>query len=80
LEKAAFYRRCCGSRIKCAFGIGTNLTNDIPETTPANIVIKMVEINGIPVVKLSDDPGKAIGDPKAIDVAKWTFSEGEYGP
>ena len=60
-------------KIGVSFGIGTHLTNDVPGTTPANIVIKLVEINDIPVVKLSDDPGKAIGDSKAIDVAKWTF-------
>jgi len=71
--KCAFYQRATAPSMKCAFGIGTHLTNDVPGTTPANIVIKLVEIDGIPVVKLSDDPGKAIGDPKAIDVAKWTF-------
>jgi nicotinate phosphoribosyltransferase len=80
IDKACLYQRASEKHIKCAFGIGTNLTNDVPGTVPANIVIKLVEIDGIPVVKLSDDPGKAIGDPKAIDVAKWTFSEGEYGP
>ena len=56
-----------------SFGIGTHLTNDVPSTIPANIVIKLIAIDGIPVIKLSDDPGKAIGDPKAINVAKWTF-------
>jgi hypothetical protein len=33
----------------------------------------MVEINGIPVVKLSEDPSKAIGDPMALAMARWTF-------
>jgi len=60
-------------KIQVSFGIGTHLTNDVPSTIPANIVIKLIAIDGIPVIKLSDDPGKAIGDPKAINVAKWTF-------
>lgn len=74
--KAVLYQRASEPHIKCAFGIGTHLTNDVEGTVPANIVIKLVEIDGVPVVKLSDDPGKAIGDPKAIDVAKWTFGIG----
>ena len=78
--KACLYQRASERHIKCAFGIGTHLTNDVRETTPANVVIKLVEIDGIPVVKLSDNPDKSIGDPKAIDVAEWTFSEGSYGP
>ncbi len=42
-----------------SFGIGTNLTNDTGHA-PINIVIKMTECNGQPVVKLSDSPGKVI--------------------
>ncbi|MFO7763868.1 MAG: nicotinate phosphoribosyltransferase [Wenzhouxiangellaceae bacterium] len=44
-------------RINVSFGIGTNLTHDTG-TDPINIVIKMTECNGQPVVKLSDSPGK----------------------
>ncbi|MDO5102319.1 MAG: nicotinate phosphoribosyltransferase [Lautropia sp.] len=40
-----------------AFGIGTNLTNDLGYT-PLQIVIKMVRCNGQPVAKLSDSPAK----------------------
>lgn len=44
---------------KPVFGIGTNLTNDVgPE--PIQIVIKMIECNGQPVAKVSDDPGKTM--------------------
>lgn len=71
--KAALYQRASEKRIGCSFGIGTHLTNDVPGTTPTNVVIKMVEIDGVPVVKLSDDPDKATGDPEALDVARWTF-------
>ena len=42
-----------------SFGIGTNLTNDTG-VDPINIVIKMTECNGQPVVKLSDSPGKVV--------------------
>lgn len=51
------YRALCG-RIHVSFGIGTNLTCDIPGVEPMNIVIKMVACNGHPVAKISDTPGK----------------------
>ena len=44
-------------RIKVAFGVGTNLTNDLG-LQALQIVIKMVECNGQPVAKISDSPGK----------------------
>ena len=44
-----------------AFGIGTNLTNDLGYE-PLQIVIKMVRCNGQPVAKLSDSPGKGMCD------------------
>ena len=59
-------------RIGVSFGIGTNLTNDLGPT-PLNIVIKLIECNGIPVVKLSDNPGKAIGDPDMIQRVRKTY-------
>ena len=48
-----------GTDLKTGFGIGTNLTNDLGYT-PLNIVMKMVELNGRPVAKLSDSPGKSM--------------------
>jgi nicotinate phosphoribosyltransferase len=48
-------------RALTAFGIGTNLTNDLGYT-PINIVIKMVRCNGQPVAKLSDSPDKNMCD------------------
>jgi nicotinate phosphoribosyltransferase len=54
------YRRFAG-RCQLAFGIGTNLTNDLgdpPNHVPLQIVIKMVKCNGQPVAKLSDTPSK----------------------
>ena len=46
-------------RARTAFGIGTNLTNDVG-FQPLNIVIKMTECNGQPVAKVSDAPGKTV--------------------
>ncbi len=51
-------------RAKVAFGIGTNLTNDLGYT-PLQIVIKMVRCNGQPVAKLSDTPSKNMCDDEA---------------
>lgn len=47
------------SRTKVSFGIGTNLTNDT-DADPLNIVIKLQYVNGHPVAKLSDVPGKTM--------------------
>ncbi len=44
-------------RARLAFGIGTNLTNDLGYQ-PLQIVMKMVRCNGQPVAKLSDTPAK----------------------
>ncbi len=44
-------------RCQLAFGIGTNLTNDLGYE-PLQIVIKMIRCNDQPVAKLSDTPSK----------------------
>jgi nicotinate phosphoribosyltransferase len=59
----ALYNACNDNNIKCGFGIGTNLVNDIPNTKPLQLVIKMVECgkdkNSLnPVAKISDSEGK----------------------
>jgi nicotinate phosphoribosyltransferase len=46
-------------RIQVAFGVGTNLTNDLGPQ-PLQIVMKMIECNGQPVAKISDAPGKTM--------------------
>jgi nicotinate phosphoribosyltransferase len=51
-----FHGRC-----QLAFGIGTNLTNDLGYE-PLQVVIKMTRCNGQPVAKLSDTPGKGMCD------------------
>ncbi len=47
------------NRANPAFGIGTNLTNDVG-FDPIQIVIKMIECNGQPVAKVSDTPNKTM--------------------
>ena len=56
----ALHRQFHG-RCQLAFGIGTNLTNDLG-AEPLQIVIKMTRCNGQPVAKLSDAPGKNMCD------------------
>ena len=66
----------CRGKIKCAFGIGTFLSNDILNVEPLRIVIKQIAVylpsgRRIFTVKISDDPGKASGDPTALAHAKY---------
>ncbi|HVJ02728.1 MAG TPA: nicotinate phosphoribosyltransferase [Sphingomonas sp.] len=61
-------------RVRLSFGWGTNLTNDFRGCDPGggtgldpiSLVAKVVEANGRPAVKLSDNPAKATGDPDEI--------------
>jgi len=46
-------------QIKLSFGIGTNLTNDVG-IQPLDMVIKLIAVNGKPVAKISDEPGKRV--------------------
>ena len=59
VPKAVEIARRFSGRARLAFGIGTNLTNDV-DFEPLQIVIKMTECNGQPVAKLSDSPGKTM--------------------
>jgi len=45
--------------IRTSAGIGTNLTCDVG-VKPAPNVLKLVEVNGSPVAKISDSPGKGM--------------------
>ncbi len=75
----------CKGKIRCSFGIGTHFTSDFNKTNkdgqynerslPMNMVIKMTMINGVPVVKLSDSPGKSIGDSKMVETMKYIHIE-----
>lgn len=62
-------------RVRMSFGWGTNLTNDFEDCAPQQIkslkaismVCKVSEVNGVPAVKLSDNPEKSTGTPEAIE-------------
>jgi nicotinate phosphoribosyltransferase len=59
-------------RIRVTFGWGTNLTNDLG-FDPLSLVVKVVEANGHPTVKLSDNLAKATGNPADIERFKRIF-------
>ena len=60
-------------RSRTAFGIGTNLTNDLGYE-PLSIVIKMTRCNGQPVAKISDEPSKAMDyDPSYVAYLREVF-------
>jgi nicotinate phosphoribosyltransferase len=66
-----------------SFGWGTLLTNDFRELVPDDalapfsLVCKAVRANGVPTVKLSDNPNKAMGPQDQIDRYKRVFNLGE---
>jgi nicotinate phosphoribosyltransferase len=75
-----------GDRIPTVAGYGTNLGNDLGFGALSNVV-KLVMANGYGTVKLSDNPEKAMGDPKDIqrfmrifeyDVNKYVAEECKY--
>ena len=60
-------------RMQTAFGIGTNLTNDVG-IEPLQIVVKMTRCNGQPVAKISDEPSKAMDyDPSYLAYLREVF-------
>jgi nicotinate phosphoribosyltransferase len=60
-------------RTQTAFGIGTNLTNDVGIEAP-QIVIKMTRCNGQPVAKISDEPSKTMDyDPSYVAYLREVF-------
>jgi nicotinate phosphoribosyltransferase len=77
IPKAAEIWRRFRDETSVSFGIGTNLTNDTG-VDPINIVIKMTECNGQPVVKLSDSPGKIFStDPHYLAWVRQAFDVAE---
>lgn len=66
-----------GPRCDALPAIGTYFTNCMPYpefTPPLNIVMKLVECNGLPVAKVSDDKGKVMcRDPQYLNMLTTTF-------
>lgn len=46
--------------INLSYGVGTNLSNGEGTPVKPNVVLKLIEINGRPVAKISDEPGKTM--------------------
>ena len=65
--KALAIQQYCGARIKASFGIGGNLTADVPGVKPSNIVMKLSRckmndrMDWRDCIKISDDLGKHMG-------------------
>jgi nicotinate phosphoribosyltransferase len=73
IEEAA---RALRGEVNLSFGWGTNLTNDFLGCASAGVdgqlkaislVCKVIEADGRPAVKLSDNPNKALGAPEEIE-------------
>jgi nicotinate phosphoribosyltransferase len=61
IEKTIALAERFQGRIRTSFGIGTHLTNDF-DFPALQIVLKLVRLNGRPVVKVSDTPGKTMSE------------------
>jgi nicotinate phosphoribosyltransferase len=74
LPKALEIFRALRGRINVSFGIGTNLTADIPGIEPMSIVLKMTACAGQAVAKISDEPGKTqCKDPNFVAYLRHVF-------
>jgi nicotinate phosphoribosyltransferase len=74
-EKVNKIEKRIKNKINTSYGIGTYLSNDIPEIEPLNIVIKMIAAapygdDWVSTIKLSDVKGKNTGSKQSINLAK----------
>lgn len=60
LAKAIHIYQHFAGKASTSFGIGTQLTCDLPNVKTLNVVIKLTSCQGKPVAKISDEPNKAI--------------------
>jgi nicotinate phosphoribosyltransferase len=79
-EKAVALHRYFTGKVGVAFGIGGHSVNnmgldDTHDLPSMNIVAKAVNVNGNGTVKLSDDEGKHMGNPRDIARYKWFVAE-----
>jgi nicotinate phosphoribosyltransferase len=64
-----------GGRLRMSYGWGTGLTNDLLDGVmigdrwfgPMSLVVKPVRADGRGLVKLSDNPNKAVGEPQDVE-------------
>ena len=80
--KAKDIKIYCEGKINAAFGIGTNLTNDIKDTVPGNLVMKLTKCrmnskqDWSSCIKLSDDLGKHMGPEVEVKNCKYECNIG----
>ena len=75
-----------GGRLRMSYGWGTGLTNDLLDNVmvgdrwfgPMSLVIKPTRANGRGLVKLSDNPAKAIGEPRDVERYKRAANYGAH--
>src|SRR5580700_5722243 len=74
--------RTLRGQVNVSIGWGTNLTNDFVGCAPAGVdgqlkaislVCKVVEADGLPAVKLSDNPNKVMGPPEEVERYRRVF-------
>ena len=74
--------RALRGQVNLSFGWGTNLTNDFSaarlpgsdgQLKAISLVCKVVEADGRPAVKLSDNPNKALGPPDELERYRRVF-------
>ena len=86
VDKIEELHRQFAGRVKVSFGWGTMLTNDfrglVPgdELAPFSLVCKAISADGLPTVKLSDNPNKAMGPQAEIERYKRVFGVGAQQP
>lgn len=73
-KKMLSLHKSFSSMINVGFGIGTYLTNDTGNQAP-QIVMKLINVDGQPVAKLSDSPGKLMcTDDQYVEYLKMVFN------
>jgi nicotinate phosphoribosyltransferase len=81
--------RSLRGQVNVSIGWGTNLTNDFMGCAPAGVdgdlraislVCKVVEADGRPTVKLSDNPNKVLGPPEEIERYRRVFGAAGMAP
>ncbi len=89
VESIAAASRALRDKINVSIGWGTNLTNDFSGCAPAGVdgelraislVCKVVDVEGRPAVKLSDNPNKVLGTAPEIERYRRVFGVAGMAP
>jgi nicotinic acid phosphoribosyltransferase len=75
MDKAVEIKNNCQGRIKCSFGIGTHLTNDV-ELKPANIVMKLTSCQINKNNPIKEFP--SLADFTRLNIPNFNIAESEF--